>query len=48
MVQNRQKVKVELFTFSRNLAIFETFFKDFLEKYTSNKAQTELKTLFKA
>ena len=49
MVQNRQKVKVNPFTFGRNLAIFETFFKiHFLEKYTSNEAQTNLKTLFTA
>ena len=49
MVQNRQKVKVNPFTFCRNLAIFGTFFKVyFLEKYTSNEAQTKLKTLFKA
>ena len=48
MVQNRQKVKVNPFTFGRNLAIFGTFFKvHFLEKYTSNEAQTKLKTLFK-
>ena len=49
MVQNRQKVKVNLFTFWRNLAIFGTFFKvHFLEKYTSNEAQTKIKTLVKA
>ena len=41
MVQNRQKVKVNLFTFWRNLTIFGTFFKvHFLEKYTFNEAQT--------
>ena len=48
MVQNRQKVKVNPSTFERNLAIFRTFFKvHFLEKYTSNEAQTKLKTLLK-
>ena len=42
MVQNRQKVKVNPFTFWRNLAFFGTFFKvHFLEKYTSNEAQTK-------
>ena len=47
MIQNRQKVNP--FTFWRNLAMFETSFKvDFLEKYTSNEAQTKLKTLLKA
>ena len=49
MVENRQKVKVNPFTFWRNLAIFGTFLKvHFLEKYTSNEAQTKLNTLFKA
>ena len=49
MVQNRQKVKVNPFAFWQNLAIFRTFFKvHFLEKYTSNRAQTKMKTLFKA
>ena len=49
MVQNRQKVKVNVFTFWRNLAIFGSFLKvRFLEKYTSNEAQTKIKTLFKA
>ena len=49
MVQNRQKVKVNPFTFWRNLAIFGTLFKvHFLEKYTTNEAQTKPKTLFKA
>ena len=49
MVQNRQKVKVNPFSFSGNLAIFGSFFKDhFLEKYTSNEAQTKLKMLLKA
>ena len=49
MVQNRQKVKVNLFTFWRNLAIFGTFFKvRFLEKYSSNEGQTNIKTLVKA
>ena len=44
MVQNRQKVKVNPFTFGRNLAIFRIFFKvHFLEKYTSIEAQTKLK-----
>ena len=48
MVQNRRKVKVNPFTFGRNLAIFRTFFKvHFLEKYTSNEAQNKIKTLFK-
>ena len=48
MVQNRQKVNVKAFTFGPNLAIFGTFFKvHFLEKYTTNEAQTKLKTLFK-
>ena len=46
MVQNRQKVKVNPFTFWRNLANFGTFFKvNFLEKYTSNEAQTKIKKL---
>ena len=49
MVENRQKVKVNLFSFWPNLAIFGTFFKvHFLEKYTSNEAETKIKTLFKA
>ena len=49
MVENRQKVKVNPFTFWRNLAIFGTFFKvHFLEKYTSNEAQAKQNTLFKA
>ena len=49
MVQNRQKVKVNPFTFWRNLVIFGTFFKvDFFENYTSNEAETKLKTLFKS
>ena len=49
LVQNRQKVKVNPFTFRRNLAIFGTFFKvKFFEKYPSNQAQTKLKTLLKA
>ena len=49
MVQNREKVKVNPFTFCRNLAIFGTFFKvDFFESYTSNEAQITQRTLFKA
>ena len=49
MVENRQKVKVNPFTFWLNLAIFGTFFNvHFLEKYTSNEAQTKQNTLFKA
>ena len=48
MVENRQKVKVNPFTFWLNLAIFGTLFNvHFLEKYTSNEAQTKLNTLFK-
>ena len=49
MVQNRQKVKVNPFSFWRNLAILLFFFKvHFLEKYTSNEAQIKVKTLLKA
>ena len=49
MVQNRQKVKVNPFTFWLILAILGPFFKvHFLEKYTSNEAQTKIKTIFKA
>ena len=48
MDQNYQKVKVNPFTFWRNLAILGTFFTvDFFENYTSNRAETKLKTLFK-
>ena len=47
MVQNRQNVKVNPFTFWRNLTIFGTFFKvHFFENYTSYEAQTQLKTFF--
>ena len=44
MVQNRQKVKVNPFTLFSG-PFFEV---NFLENYTSNEAQTKLKTLFKA
>ena len=47
MVQNRQKVKVDLFTFWQNLAIFVYSKSIFSTMYTSNEAQTKLKTLFK-
>ena len=40
MVQNRQKVRVNPFTFWRNLAIFGTLFKvNFVKKFTSNETQ---------
>ena len=48
LVQNRQKVKVNPFTFWQNSAISETFFKvNFYENYTSNEAQTKLKTFLR-
>ena len=47
MVQNRQKVKVNPFTFWQNLAIFGTFFiVHFPENYTSSEAQTKQKNAF--
>ena len=52
MVENRQKVKVNPITFYLFYYFFlggGAFYKvNFLEKYTSNQAQTKLKTLFKA
>ena len=43
MAQNRQKVKVNPFTF-----LGRPLFKvNFLDNYTSNEAQTKLKMLFK-
>ena len=47
MVLNRQNRHP--FTFWQNLAIFGPLFKvNFLENYTSNQADTKLKTCFKA
>ena len=43
MVQNRRKVKVNPFTF-----LGRSLFKvNFLDNYTSNEAQTQLKTFYK-
>ena len=47
MARNRQKVKVNPFTFWRNLVIFGTFFKvNFPKNYTSNEAQTPKEPFF--
>ena len=43
MVQNRQKVKVNPFTFGRKFGHFGNIFKvHFLDIYTSNEAKTKL------